>query len=208
MKKCKVYGVGVNDADYPAHQYAKVNNKYKIVWRCPLYRAWESMIKRCYSEKYHQTKPTYSGCSVCDEWLTFSNFKSWMEKQDWKDQELDKDLLVEGNKTYSPATCLFVDRKINTFVTDGGARRGEYMIGVSWKKDRNKFQSHCCNPFTGKREFLGYFTDELEGHLAWKARKHELSCQLADSDLVQDARLAHVLRTKYSPDTTQEVKAA
>ena len=198
MKNKKlIYGIGINDADYVVTQHAKENNKYKMVWRCPLYRAWRSMIKRCYSDKYHQTHPTYIGCSVCDEWLTFSNFKSWMKKQDWERKHMDKDLLIQGNKIYSPETCLFVDAKINTFVTDSGAIRGECMIGVSWKQDRNKFQSQCRNPFTGKKEFLGYFRDELEAHLAWKAKKHEMACLLVDSKYCTSPIVAQALRTRY-----------
>jgi len=33
-----------------------------------VYDVWSSMIKRCYSEKYHRNKPTYIGCSVVKEW--------------------------------------------------------------------------------------------------------------------------------------------
>ena len=191
-----VHGVGINDADYNVVEYAIVDGKRKQV-TCPIYRKWKDVLKRCYSEKFQSKHQTYEGCSACEEWFTLSKFKAWMETQDWEGKNLDKDLLKEGNKIYSPEYCIFVDAKINTFVTDCGASRGEYMIGVSWKKDRNKFQSNCRNPFTGKLEHLGYFTNELDSHLAWKKRKHELACMLAESDLVSDPRLAEVLRTKY-----------
>ena len=189
-----VFGVGINDADYNVCEHYIVDGKDKIVWVCPFYQTWKSMLKRCYSEKEY---PTYKGCSVCDEWLIFSNFKRWMEQQDWQGKQLDKDLLIEGNKVYSPETCIFVDQVINKFVTDSGAARGEYMIGVYWRKHVGKFVSQCSNPFTCKREHLGYFTDELTAHLVWKARKHELACQLADSQYCTDPRLAEVLRTRY-----------
>ena len=188
-----VCGVGVNDADY--NVYESVNGKH--TWRCPFYETWKSMLNRCYSEKYKSKNPTYKGCSVCDEWLIFSNFKRWMETQDWGDKQLDKDLLKEGNKIYSSEYCIFIDRKINMFVIDRGASRGEYMIGVCWKKNRSKFQSHCSNPFTGKLKHLGYFNTELEAHLAWKECKHEISCQLAESEYCKDPRLTEALRTRY-----------
>ena len=198
-RKCNrlVYGVGVNDADYNVYEYAVVDGKRKFIWICPFYRSWMDMLKRCYSEKFQSTYPTYKGCSVCDEWLKFSNFKAWMEQQDWKGKQLDKDLLKEGNKIYSPDYCIFVERKINMFVTDSGAARGEYMIGVHWHKRDEKFQSRCNNPFTGKQEHLGHFTNELEAHLAWKKRKHEIACQLAESELVSDPRLAEALKVRY-----------
>ena len=192
-----VYGVGINDADYNVVESATVDGKCKTIWKCPFYQTWVHMLERCYSEKFHQRKPTYKGCSVCDEWLIFSNFKRWMETQDWQGKDLDKDLLTEGNKVYSPDTCIFVDRKINIFVIDRGNDRGEYMLGVYWHKRANKFRAKCSNPFTGKEDSLGYFTNELDAHLAWKKRKHELACQFADSEHCNDPRLAEALRTRY-----------
>lgn len=45
---------------------------------------------------------------------------------------------------------------------------------------------------------MGVFPTELEAHLTWQARKHELSCMLAD--LQTDERIATVLRERYAPD--------
>ena len=106
-----VYGVGINDADYVVQKwetigYVNGKQKQKLIWICPYYSAWKSMLKRCYSSKYQDKRPTYKGCSVSDEWLTFSVFKVWMEKQDWEGKQLDKDLLFEGNKIYSADTCV------------------------------------------------------------------------------------------------------
>ena len=196
-KKSKlVYGVGVNDANYVTQKYETVEGKRKQVWICPFYRTWRSMIERCYSEKWH-SHHTYLDCVVCDEWLVFSNFKTWMEQQDWEGNHLDKDLLIRGNRVYSPSTSMFVHPKVNIFITDHGKARGDYMIGVYWDKNAGKFKSQCCNPFTKKKEYLGYFTDEREGHLAWKNKKHEFACMLAESEYVSDSRLVEVLKTLY-----------
>ena len=195
MKKSRklVYNVGINDADYNVYEY--INGK--IVRWCPYYDTWKGMLRRCYSEKYQSKKPTYKGCSVCDEWLTFSNFKNWMETQDYKGKHLDKDLLKVGNRVYSPSLCVFVHHKINTFTTDRGNARGDYMLGVNWHEGVNQFLSRCCNPLTGKREYLGLFLTEIEAHLAWKKQKHEFACQLAESEYCNDPRLAEALRTRY-----------
>lgn len=188
-----VFGVGINDADYVVQPTVNGKRGY-----CPFYQAWVSMLSRCYSEKYQDKKPTYIDCSVCNEWLTFSNFKSWMEQKDWKGKHLDKDLLIEGNKVYSPTTCIFVDRMTNIFTTDSGASRGQFPIGVCFHKRVGKFRACCRNPFTKKNENLGYFTCPNQAHLAWKKRKHELACQLAD--LQTDERVAKVLRDRYTSD--------
>ena len=206
-----IQGVGINDADYvvKVSEYLEEilpsgKKKRKLVWFCPYYSRWTDMLRRCYSKKLHEKRPTYLGCTVCKEWLTFSSFREWMTTQEWEGKELDKDLLIDGNKIYSPETCVFVSREVNIFVITRGKSRGEYLIGCHWDKRDKKFLSKCCNPFTKKRKFLGYFSTELEAHLVWKKRKHEYACQLADSEYVTDERIALVLRTKYANYTILE----
>ncbi len=196
-----VFGVGINDADYVTQKnetigYVNGKRKLKQVWVCPYYKAWKSMLVRCYSKKYQERKPTYKGCSVSAEWHSFSNFKAWMEKQDWEGKELDKDLLFKGNKVYSAETCVFVTPLVNTFTSDRGAARGEWLIGVCWDKDRKKFMSKCSNPFTKKIEKLGRFTSEQEAHNAWIKRKLELAHELAA--IQTDPRVAKALIDRYS----------
>jgi len=154
------------------------------------------MLNRCYSEATQRKNPTYVGCYVCEEWLTFSNFKSWMEKQNWEGKELDKDILVKGNKVYSPETCIFIDASVNSFVSDNGVRHGNTLVGASYNKAARKFMVRCHNVFEKKCEYLGYFEDERMAHLVWKKRKHELACQLAD--LQNDERVASALRVRYA----------
>ena len=201
MKVRKLFlGVGVNDADYAVTRKETVivngKRKQKLIWECPFYRTWKSMINRCYSIKTQGRRPTYVGCSVTEEWLTFSVFKSWMEKQDWQDKHLDKDLLFEGNKIYGPETCVFVTQMVNTFTIDSGATRGEFLIGVTWDKGVNKFKSMCSNPFTKKQENLGRFTCEKEAHQVWLTRKLELAKELAE--IQTDTGVAEALIGRYS----------
>lgn len=196
-----VCGVGVNDADYVVQRkettgYVDGKRKQKQVWMCPYYRTWKAMIERCYSVKYQEQYPTYKGCSVSEEWLKFSAFKAWMEKQDWEGLQLDKDLLIEGNKVYSAGTCVFVTPMVNSFTLDSAADRGEWLIGVYWDKGKNKFKSNCRNPFTKKLEHLGYFTCEEEAHRVWRKRKLELAHELAA--IQTDTRVAEALINRYS----------
>lgn len=196
-----VYGVGVNDADYVVKKWETIGyvdgkRKQKLIWVCPYYRTWTSMLERCYSAKFQDRNPTYVGCSVSDDWLTFSNFKIWMEKQNWEGKQLDKDLLFEENRVYSPKTCVFVARMVNMFTTDRGVARGEWTIGVSWNKATGKFRSSCSNPFTKKLEYLGLFTTEQEAHQAWLKRKLELAHLLAAEQT--DERVAKALIARYT----------
>lgn len=190
MGKKLVYSKGVNDADYVVQPTI---NGMRVT--CPFYQVWVDMLKRCYDAKYQSRQPTYIDCITCKEWLIFSAFKAWMETRDWQGKELDKDLLVNGNKVYSPEACVFVDRVINNFTTDRGAARGDWPIGVIFCKNVGKFRSRICNPFTKKKEHLGYFVCSDAAHQAWRKRKHQIACQLAD--LQTDERVANALRTRY-----------
>lgn len=157
------YGYGLNDADYLVTPV--VNNKQVM---CPYYRKWNDMLQRCYSDKYHVRQPTYKDCTVCDEWLSFMTFRSWMMDQNWQGMSLDKDILFPDNKIYSPETCRFMTRKINSFLLDSKATRGQYLIGTYLTKS-GKFHSQI--NYNGKSIHLGYYLTELEAHNAWKEHK-------------------------------------
>lgn len=201
-----VYG-GINDVEYQVQEQeyyvtAEGVHKRRIIWTCPAYRKWLNMMVRCYCESFLQRQPTYQGCSVDKEWLKFSNFASWCKSQpnpDWVNSHLDKDLLIRGNKIYSPSTVVLVTKQVNQFAVDSIKCRGQYLVGASWSKQRNKYLAQCNNPFRATQENLGGFDTELEAHLAWKAKKHEHANQLAD--LQNDPRVAQALRLRYAPDT-------
>ena len=198
-----VSGVGINDADYEVQKYAVVSGKRKRTWVCPYYNVWKSMITRCYSRVYQSRQPTYKNCTVCNEWLTFSNFKKWMEQQDHKGKYLDKDVLSAGNRVYSSEHCVFVTRNVNNFVTEGNHGKRPYLIGVCFlvNKKSNSYQSQCKNPFNQRtRGHLGYYSSEIQAHLAWKYRKRELAIQLANSVYVTDERVAQALINRYQGD--------
>lgn len=196
-KEKKVYGIGINDSPDPVQKYGKINGTWKRVWVCPHYIVWKSILERCYSEPRLKRQPKYRGCSVCDDWIYFMAFKAWMMSQDWEGKELDKDILIEGNKVYSPETCRFVDNGVNLFLTDSGATRGKWPIGVSLNKGAGKFEAKCRNPFTKKLEHLGHFTCPKAAHEAWRERKHQHALRWAD--LQDDPDIAEALRKRFAP---------
>lgn len=206
MKKL-VCGVGINDVDYVVQVqetvgYVDGKRKRKLVWICPFYRTWKNMLVRSYSDKYKAEKPTYEESTTIEEWHLFSKFKAWMETQPWEGHQLDKDILVRGNKVYGPETCVFVSNVVNTFMLDCGASRGQYMIGVYWDKASSKFMAQCSNPFTKKRERLGLFDSELVAHKVWLKRKLELTYKLAF--LQTDERVAKALINRYENYTKEK----
>lgn len=75
------------------------------------------MFVRCYDDKYQLRQPTYIGCSVSDDFCNFQNFAEWYSHYKYKCKyplEIDKDLLYEGNKIYSPKTCCLLPKEINS----------------------------------------------------------------------------------------------
>ena len=117
-----VYGVGINDAGY----ITKTATNY-----CPYYNIWSSMLARCYSPKQQLKQPSYIGCTVCIEWLTFSKFKAWMIQQPWQGNEIDKDVILINNKIYCPDYCAFIPKCINNlFHTSEHTKKSTLPLGV------------------------------------------------------------------------------
>lgn len=98
------------------------------------YTHWYAMIRRVYSEKQLQLKPTYKRVEVCEEWLNYTNFKKWFEENyyiiEGQQMELDKDIIEKGNKIYCPEKCIFLPHSINSLFTKSNKSRGKLPIGV------------------------------------------------------------------------------
>jgi hypothetical protein len=98
-----------------------------------------------------------------------------METQDWKGNHLDKDILVVGNKEYSPETCAFVPHYINTCLLLNNAIRADLPIGVR-KASKYKELYRADTKGEGKSKvYLGTFTSAMGAHKAWQWRK---SCDI------------------------------
>lgn len=139
----KIFGVGLNDAVYPIREGKYVNDKVVYQWVCPFYQTWVNMLSRCYSSSQKILTPTYSGVTVCEDWKTFTKFKSWMELQNWEGRQLDKDLFGDGTH-YSPETCCFLSQQMNLLVKD--YHNGK---GVSKYKNTEKWRAYCQNKHLG-----------------------------------------------------------
>lgn len=180
-------GVGLNDADYNVKN--NVIGEYLV---CPFYKTWSSMLNRCYSKSYESIRPRSKGSKVCREWHIFSNFKSWMQKQDWLGNCLDKDILRPGNKLYSPNNCIFVSNRVNTIFNDRGSKRGKYPQGVIFNKEKGKYTAQIS--ILSKKIHLGYFNNLNEASQAYKKAKYEEVVNVANKQkevIVKKALLNH-----------------
>lgn len=170
----RVFGIGyIGVGEYKASENGKTTKVYDI---------WRAMLRRCYDPKLHMKEPTYFNCEVCDEWLNFQNFAAWYEENYYEIEDkvmcLDKDILVKGNKIYSPDTCVFVPQEINTLFVKSDATRGELPIGVSIDRRTNKFQAQCT--VNGKLTHIGCYSSPEEAFEAYKEFKEELIKSTAD----------------------------
>lgn len=173
-----VFGAGITGDKYPINICDKITKEYS---------AWHSMIQRCYDEKYRNKKSTYKNVTCCKEWLLYDNFYEWLHSQENFDKwyngklwDVDKDILVKGNKAYSPDTCCLVPNNVNKLFTKCDAARGSLPIGVC--KRENGFYAYCQNPFTNKREHLGIYQTSKEAFQAYKQRKEFIIKQVAQEE--------------------------
>ena len=134
------------------------------------YRAWRDMLRRCYDDYSLSRRPTYKDCYVCDEWHNFQNFAEWYTNQEYygKGYHLDKDLLIDGNKVYSPSTCVLAPQELNALLATWLAEK-TIPTGVSFDKKTGKYLAYVT--LNKKRKYLGYFSSINEARDIYLAEK-------------------------------------
>lgn len=140
-------------------------------------RVWENILLRCYRESEQERHPTYRGCSICDEWMTFSNFEKWFNSNYKEGYELEKDIIKKGNKIYSPQFCCFVPKRINTLLTSRRRFRGGTPVGVC-KRESGRFSADV-DMGSGHRRHLGTFDTAEQAFSAYKEAKESYIKQIA-----------------------------
>ena len=163
------------------------------------FQLWKNMLKRCYSEVSFKKSPSYEQCLTSETFNHYQQFKTWCNQQlgfgntGW---ELDKDILVKGNKVYSEDTCCFVPKEINLLLVKHDKGRGNYSLGVDYHKSRKQFRARCSD------KHLGWFNTELEAFHAYKQAKEAYIKEVANKWKDQiDPRVYEALM-KYEVEIT------
>ena len=166
-----VYGVGV-----VGEEATRINNR-QIKER----ELWSSMLTRCYDDKFHSRFQTYVGCSVSDNFKYFPYFKEWCNQQigfNIEGFELDKDILVKGNKIYSEDTCCIVPPEINCALIGNKKVRGSFPQGVIYNSTKTRYRARIQRG--DKWESLGTYDTPEEAFCAYKPVKEAHIKSLAE----------------------------
>lgn len=160
LQRGNVIRGGVKDIFAPTVEGIGFVGTTRDVARTPAYSCWHSMVIRCYSENYHSSRGTYRDCSVCEEWRNFCNFEKWFDIHNVKGYHLDKDLLVQGNRAYSPETCCFIPPSINNLIVDNSKVIDGCEAGVSKRRKKGSLEYNglynvaCCGGYLGRTRCL------------------------------------------------------
>ena len=151
-----------------------------------MYNTWVCMLTRCYGAIQHKEGSSYKGCNMSEYFLYYPNFKEWCLNQvgfcavDDKGKifQLDKDILVEGNKVYGEDTCCFVPAEINGLQLTLKNNRVLLPKGVHYDKKNDKYIAQIGG--RNSYSFLGRFTTPEEAFCAYKKAKENYVKEVAN----------------------------
>lgn len=147
-----------------------------------IYITWSSMFYRTSCDKFKNKNHTYKDTFVCEEWHNYQNFIKWFKDNYYEIPNekmcLDKDILVKGNKIYSPDTCVFVPHAINSLFIKSNKSRGNLPIGVSYVKKNGRYESYLSK--YNKKVNLGYYDTIEEAFKVYKSNKEKYIKEVAD----------------------------
>lgn len=182
---------GVKNPYYPSvYNTGMIGTKYKMKLNgkdTKEYKVWVDMLRRCFDKNRKEEHPTYKDISCCKEWLLFENFYEWLHSQEnfekWyngKRWDLDKDILIKGNKIYSPEYCSLVPQNVNKLFIKRDTCRGDLPIGVT--RNGKGFRAECMNPFKKKREYSTTYSTPEQAFKAYKQYKENIIKQVAQME--------------------------
>jgi hypothetical protein len=152
-------------------------------WRardCPFYGTWSRMLQRRQNLADH---PTYRDVTVCEEWKFFSAFIAWMKTKDWEEKELDKDILIPGNKDYRLDACLLVKHHINSLKLIDPRKYLDdhpYPQGVYLKRNKGPDKYVAQIGIDGKTKHFGPFSTVEAASSEYRKKKAEYLRELAE----------------------------
>lgn len=147
------------------------------------YDTWDSILDRCYSPRERDRYRTYYHiCTVCKEWFNYQAFARWYN-DNWYPCEgrlhIDKDILVKGNKVYSPEKCILIPQRFNMiFMSKERSVDADLPCGVHRTRTSNKYVVEF------NRNYLGTFDSAEEAAIAHEtAKRNYIRSSIAEYEL-------------------------
>ncbi len=164
----------------------KYKNDLSKTQMCNMYYR---MYNRCL------TRLAYKDCKICSEWLNNKeNFYKWVSQNyytiDNEQIDLDKDILIKGNKIYSPDTCVFVPHHLNICFSSN-------LKEPIYLKKLNKYK---IGIWTGTRDItIGYFDNKEEAIKEYIRHKEAFILTKADKykDKIPDTLYNAMIKYKF-----------
>lgn len=107
---------------------------------------------------------------------------------------LDKDILLKGNRIYSPNTCIFVPQRINSLFAKPNTLRGNLPIGVEYDKKDKKYRTNWSNAHKG------YYDSPEEAFYTYKHDKEKYIKQIADEYRIKIPEKIYMAMITYEVD--------
>lgn len=162
-----------------------------------VYNTWKNMIIRGYCPKYKSKMPTYDDCTVDERWHNYQTFAKWHSEQYSEDGwQLDKDLLIKGNKIYSPEVCRMVPAEINTLFKENLPRGTDLPVGISYHGAG--YRAMVGNG-TGKRLRCPTRRDLHEAMMDYRTGKIEYVQEIANKWMDKICPLVYNVLMEYEP---------
>lgn len=140
------------------------------------YVVWSNMLSRCYTPSLSVRDQTYIECVVHATWHNFQNFAHWYVNHPFSnmDYELDKDILCDNNKMYSPTSCTLVPHVINNIFRDFSKSSSTRGLPFGVHRNGNGFEATACGIY------LGTFNTIAEAQQIHREYKHNYISRIAE----------------------------
>lgn len=138
------------------------------------YKTWKGVFNRCYNKNNKNNVNYLNVITICENWHNYQNFAEWFENNYIVGFELDKDILIDGNKIYSPNTCCFVPQEINNIFKKNQKKKYNLPIGVFYREKSKKYISMLNN------KTLGYYENIEDAFNCYKKEKENYYKKIAD----------------------------
>lgn len=157
----------------------------------PGYSKWMSIWKRI-GQVGNPNFASYVHCTMDVRWESLQDFSEFYYNCPYKQDgwELDKDLIIPGNKIYGPDTAAYVPKELNTFLT-----KREKASGLPKGVRENRVTFGAYLHIDGKIHRIGNYQTPDLAYAAYKLEKEKDARRLADKyEGLVDPRVIKALR--------------